>query len=429
MEISRRDRKVESEEEVGALKHENGWGGLMNSSQRPIGHLFWALCSIGLVAILSSTMSKNPVLNPFARALHTPDSLMGFIAAASTIPGIFLSLPTASLSDIFGRRKMLLVSGFVFASAPFFYLFVTSWWDLALVRFYHGFATAMFVPIANAYVVELYPMRKGERISLFSSATTVGRNIAPLLGGYILLVTNYGFHELYLAVGAFGTIALLTALIFLKDIQSSNSDQEVKRRASIGILKGWAIVASNRGVAIVSLVEAAQYYVYGATEFFLVGYLSEIVHLDPFSLGIISWAQLATIPLIKPLMGRLSDKIGRGIPIVTGSLVSAITLIAIPFTTNFPILLLISISYGLGFSLVTASTPALVGDLIQMSLLGTGMGFLGTIMDVGQTLGPILTGFILATNFGYFGAFSSLTIVLLATCLIFLLSRLTASKA
>jgi len=371
------------------------------------------------MAILSSTMSKNPVLNPFARALHTPDSLMGFIASASTIPGILVSLPTASLSDVYGRRKILLASGVVFATAPFLYLLATTWWHLALVRFYHGFATAIFVPVTNAFVAELFPTKKGERISLFSSVTTVGRTLAPLLGGYILLVTNYGFHELYLAVGLSGSAALLTALLFLKD-RSQNANGDGTIRNGSRIFKGWGLVARNRGIAAVSLVEAAQYYVYGATEFFLVGYLREIVYLDPFSLGIISWVQLAAIPLIKPLMGRLSDKIGRRVPIAFGSILSAIALIAIPFTTNFPILLLISLSFGLGFSLVTSSTPALVGDLTQRELLGTSMGFLGTLMDVGQTLGPIITGFILATSLSYLGAFLSLVVVLLVSCSVFL---------
>jgi hypothetical protein len=44
---------------------------------------FLTLCVVGMFAILSSTMSKNPVLNPFAESLGTPEALMGFIAAAS----------------------------------------------------------------------------------------------------------------------------------------------------------------------------------------------------------------------------------------------------------------------------------------------------------------------------------------------------------
>jgi len=401
----------------------------MTPSKSLVNYSFWVLCIVGFFAILSSTMSKNPVLNPFARALETPDSLLGFVAAASTIPGILVSLPAGALSDIFGRRKILLASSAVFASAPFLYLFVTSWWQLALVRFYHGFATAMFVPVANAFVAELFPTKRGERISLFSSATVVGRTIAPFLGGYILFVTDYGFHELYLAVGIFGLAAFVTVLLLLKDnSQTSNKSRENQSREESGFFRGWIAVARNRDVLIASLVEAAQYYAFGAVEFFLVGYLMEIAQLDPLSFGIIMGAQLAIIPLIKPFMGRLSDRIGRRTPIIAGSLISAFALAAVSSFVQFPILLLISITYGVGFSLVTSSTPALVSELTQDKLVGTSMGFLSTIMDVGQTLGPIITGFILATNLGYFGSFSMITAILLATCLLFALTKVAKSK-
>src|SRR5664279_5705591 len=94
---------------------------------------FLVICVVGLFAILSSTMSKNPVLKPFATSLGTPDDLLGVVAAVSTIPGILISLPAASLSDVFGRRRVLLFAAFVFASAPFLYLGVSSWWMIALV--------------------------------------------------------------------------------------------------------------------------------------------------------------------------------------------------------------------------------------------------------------------------------------------------------
>lgn len=351
---------------------------------------------------------------------------MGFVAAASTIPGILVSLPAGSLSDRFGRRKLLFVSGVVFASAPFLYLLANSWWQLALVRFYHGFATAMFVPVGNAFAAELFPSRRAERISLFSSATVVGRTIAPFLGGYILFVTNNGFRELYLAVGIAGVAAFATAFLLMKE-RSQTLMSVGPRRRGLRLLEGWAAVAGNRKTLVVSLVEAAQYYAFGATEFFLVGYLKEVAHFDSLSQGIILGSQLAMIPLLKPLMGRLSDKLGRTIPIVSGSLVGAFALGVVSLTVQFPMLLLISILYGFGFSMVTASTPALVSELTDKALVGTGMGFLGTIMDLGQTLGPIITGIILGMGFGYLGSFIALTAILLVTCGVFVASG--ASRA
>ena len=176
---------------------------------------FLVLCIMGAFAILSSTMSKDPVLNPFAISLGTPADLTGVIAAASTIPGILVSLPAASLSDVFGRKKMLIFATFIFASAPFLYLFVANWWQLALVRFYHGFATAIFVPVAEAAIAEQFPQNRGERISAFNSATYVGRGVAPFLGGSILFVTNYGYHTLYLAVAVAGVTSFIIALLLL----------------------------------------------------------------------------------------------------------------------------------------------------------------------------------------------------------------------
>jgi len=386
-------------------------------------YLFWVLCIVGFFAIFSSTMSKNPVLNPFAHALNTPDFLLGFIAAASTVPGIIFSLPAGSLSDIFGRRKILLASGFVFASAPFLYIFITSWWQLALVRFYHGFATAMFVPVANAFVAELYATRKGERISLFSSVTIVGRTIAPFLGGYILLVTSYGFNELYLVVGIAGVTAFVTALLlFNEQVQTATKALKSPSEVTSRVFQRWVTVAKSPKILVVSLVEAAQYYAFGAVEFFLVEYLRGVAGMDPFSFGIILGAQLTMILFVKPLMGRLSDTIGRRIPIVLGSLFSALALATIPFTTQFSLLLLISLVYGVGFSMVTSSTPALVSDLTEQNFVGTGMGFLSTIMDVGQTLGPIVTGLILSTSLGYLGSFWALTAILLAVCITFVVN-------
>ena len=112
---------------------------------------------------------------------------------------------------------MLLVSAVVFVSAPFLYLFVSLWWQLILVRFYHGFATAIFVPVSEASIVELFPARRGERISLFSSATAIGRGIAPFLGGYILFITGFSFNVLYLAVGIAGVAAFMTALLNISE--------------------------------------------------------------------------------------------------------------------------------------------------------------------------------------------------------------------
>jgi MFS family permease len=156
----------------------------------------------------------------------------------------------------------------------------------------------------------------------------------------------------------------------------------------------------------------------------MAGYLPEVAHFNLLSTGVITGSFIAIPIFVKPFMGRISDKVGRRTPIIVGLITSGLPLLAIPFTTNFPILLLLAIIYGLGFAAVTASTPALTSELVTAERVGAAMGFLGMTMDVGQTIGPIISGVILATTLQYSGLFPSLTIVLLASCGIFALSNL-----
>ena len=388
---------------------------------------FLIICVMGAFAILSSTMSKSPVLNPFAASLGTPSDLLGFVAAASTIPGMLISLPAASLSDVIGRRKMLLFSAFVFASAPFLYLFVGTWWQLALVRFYHGFATAVFVPVTEATVAEQFPTKRGERISLLNSVTGVGRTLAPLLGGAILALTSNGFHTLYLAVGVLGVTAFVLAFLLITERKPVAEPVNVKK-VTLKMFQGWGEIARNRGALLVSFVQASQYYVYGAVEFFIVGYAIGVAKLDALYAGIIITVEVATIIISRPLLGRLSDRKGRRIPIVLGSLIGSLLLFAVPFTVQFGLLLLIAVGYGLGFAMVISSTSPLMSELAPAGLVGSSMGFLATTMDIGQTVGPIISGFILASAFQYRGLFASLSLLLLATSIIFALSNTAKAK-
>jgi DHA1 family multidrug resistance protein-like MFS transporter len=123
--------------------------------------------------------------------------------------------------------------------------------------------------------------------------------------------------------------------------------------------------------------------------------------------------------LAKPIMGRFSDKIGRKKPIVLGLVLGGVPMVATQFAVTFPELVVVSVTFGLGFSLVTSSTPPLVSEACRKEVYGSAMGFLGTIMDVGQALGPIVTGFIFAATALYSVSFMSMGLLLFASAIIF----------
>ena len=170
-------------------------------------------------------------------------------------------------------------------------------------------------------------------------------------------------------------------------------------KAAGWMLRGWLEVAKSKGTLLVSFVQAIQYYVYGAVEFYLVEYMIKVAGFNALQIAAVSGMQVVSLIVSRPIMGRFSDKTSRQAPIILGCIISGALLVLIPFTTQFPLLLAISIGYGIGFAMVISSTAPLMCDFTSPALIGTAMGFLSTTMDVGQALGPIISGAILASSF------------------------------
>lgn len=381
---------------------------------------FLLIALVGGFAILSSTMSKTPVLPLFAEALKATPAEIGWIVMASTIPGVLVSYPAGVLSDRLGQRRVLLASLVVFATAPFLYLLVGNAWQLMAVRFYHGFATAIFGTVAIAAIAERYVADRAARLSTYSSVTIVGRSIAPFLGGALISLAS--FHAVYLACAVSGVIAFAAGLL-LRDGHAPR--QAAARRELPRFWPSLVTVLKERGILLVSSVEAAQYLVFGAIEAFLALYASSL-GIPAWQIGIILGAQLVSIVFAKPVMGRISDRVGRTAVIVPGLFVGAASVALLTLARDFISLTFLSLVFGIGFATVTSSTTALVADLTKDGRFGASMGVLRTVMDVGQSIGPVLTGFII-THLGYASAFGTLAAILvLASLLLSALPRHTA---
>ena len=370
---------------------------------------FVLVALIGGLAIFSSTLSKTPVLPLFAQALHASPAEIGWIVMASTIPGVLISYPAGALSDHLGKRRLLLASLVVFATAPFLYLVVSTAWQLMAVRFYHGFATAIFGTVANAAIAERYSADRAARLSAYSSATIVGRSIAPFLGGSLISLASFG--AVYIACAVSGVLALGAGLLL--------RDHEPLPKTKLELPHFWASLATvlrDRGIMLVSTVEAAQYLVFGAVEAFLALYASSL-GIPGWRIGVILGVQLVSIVFAKPVMGRLSDRVGRRRIILPGLLLGAASVVLLPYFSSFAGLSALSLAFGFGFATVTSSTSALVADLTRNGRYGSSMGVLRTVMDVGQSIGPVLTGWMVGVA-GYASAFTLLAAILVGAALI-----------
>ena len=372
---------------------------------------FLTLSGVGLFAIFSSTMSKNPALPLFAKDLGASEADIGFIAAASTIVGVISSLPAGALSDLYGRRRVILAATLVFASAPFLYLLVGTPGQLAAVRVYHGFATAIFGPVAMALVADLFQIGRGEQMGWYSSATLVGRAAAPFVGGSILAIAAMlgmglgGFRVVYVVCGIGGLIALYGAWRLPIDNRTRGGatfgETWVKLRA------GLRDVVRSRPILATSASEAIQYFSYGALETFLPLFAVYALGLSTVEVGTIFLIQVLTTALSKPLFGRTSDRVGRRPMIALGLVVSALALGLVALMSalgsgsqvaSFGLLLVAGAIYGLGLSVVTSSTSAYVSELAKAGHYGSAMGVLSTMMDLGHSTGPMAMGLLVVVG-------------------------------
>jgi MFS family permease len=375
---------------------------------------FILIALVGGLAIFSSTLSKTPVLPLFAHSLNASPAEIGWIVMASTIPGILVSYPAGALSDYLGKRRLLQASLVVFATAPFLYLLISTAWQLMAVRFYHGFATAIFGTVASAAIAERYTADRAARLSTYSSVTIVGRSVAPFLGGTLISLASFG--AVYIACAISGVLALAVGLLLRDGIYARpGAPPPTKKLEWPHFWASLRTILRDRRIMLVSLVEAAQYLVFGAIEAFL-ALFAAMLGIPAWEIGIILGVQLVSIVFAKPLMGRVSDRIGRRRVILPGLLIGAASVVLLPFAPSFIGLSVLSLAFGIGFATVTSSTSALVADLTRDGRYGSSMGVLRTVMDVGQSIGPVLTGFMVGVA-GYGSAFTLLAAILVLAAL------------
>jgi len=367
----------------------------------------------GALAIFSSTISKSPILPIFAKSLGASGAQIGWIASASTIPGILVSYLAGDLADRFGYKKILIGSLLIFASAPFLYLLVQDPLGLGAVRFYHGFATAAFGPVAMATIAAFGGKNTGQNLSLYSSATLIGRALAPTVGGTLY---EYGGHaSVYLVAGVAGLLALAAAVWFFhkpEAVEDKAATQAIKAEAvKIPFFKKLWGVLRYRPLLLVGMLDACAYFAYGAFEMIFPLYARKY-GMSTAEIGLLLGIQLVGMILFKPLFGRASDRFGRLPMMVIGLLACSLSFLLLAVLNSLIALIPLILIYGLGFALITASTSALAADVARAGQLGASLGILSTLMDVGQTFGPPAIGAV-SDAYSYATGIGVLGIVLL----------------
>jgi MFS family permease len=377
------------------------------------------LSMIGFFGIFSTTISKNPVLPYLTKSLGADDQLLGLISAVSPFAGIVFSFPVGILADKVGKRQMLIVSALVFLAAPLLYISVTNALFLIPIRFFHGIATAILGPVASAIIASTYSTNKGEKLGMYSSVTLIGRTIAPLAGGFVIaLFASRGDIFSFKAVYILAFIMSIPVVILAFKV--STGDTIKKQRLGLNeFFESLVGVVRSKSLFAIALVDLSAYFSFGIFETFTPGYLKNIGYSPKF-VGLLFSIQVLSIALTKPLFGKLADRVDKRIQIAAGLAVIGLAITSFTFVSSFAVITGASLLMGLGMSIATVATSAYVADVAKRENLGASMGALGSIMDIGHSMGPLVAGMIISatTVQGGFLAGTALTVIVMAVFLL-----------
>jgi DHA1 family multidrug resistance protein-like MFS transporter len=386
---------------------------------------FAHLCAVGFLAYCSYAICRTPLLPLLARELGAAPVTVGFVVGASTLTGVLVKLPAGAWSDVLGRRPLLLLGATVFATMPFTYIGVASLGVLVALRFTHGAATAIFGPVASASLSDLAPPgRRGTWLSTYSTIQGAGQALGPVIAGYVIVSGRY--DPAFIIAGLLGLASLILAFGWP---QASPSPQRQPRRDALRQFStGIADVCREPLILMTSVAQAAQFVLNGALNGFLPLFARDVLAAAPSTLGWVFALQTVTTLAVRPAIGMLSDRIGRRGVIITGLTVCSSAVILVSLATRLPVLLLAIVIYAVGVAATTAATSAFITDLSRRARYGAAHGVFGTIYDVGDALGPILAGVLVATV-GYGPMFRTMAgISLVVTAAFCFVSRRTMPR-
>jgi MFS family permease len=383
-----------------------------NQIKSPTRKLYLSVCATAFSAYASYSLVRTPVLPLYARHLGLSTELVGLVVAASTVTGIFLKLPAGTLSDVLGRRRMLVIGALVFAIAPFFYILPHSASSLIVLRLMHGSATAIFGPVMAAVISDLAPAQhRGSWLGTYAASQGAGNALGQLLGGTLLSLGGFAYP--FLTGGLCGVLALaLLPQVGRSPASKGEAPVLLRLRASL------RLILSDRIILLISLATAGQYLGNGALNAFLPLYADQVAGLPAWQIGLLFGAQTGSLLAFRPLLGKLSDRLGRSPLMVAGMTASAVGLVVLPFLRTFAALVVFAVAYGAAFAATSATSLAWITDRATKSSYGTAHGAYGTIFDVGDASGPIAAGLLIgAAGYGVGFRILALPLLLLAVIL------------
>ncbi|MFD0825968.1 MFS transporter [Neobacillus sp. M.A.Huq-85] len=121
-------------------------------------------------------------------------------------------------------------------------------------------------------------------------------------------------------------------------------------------------------------------------------FITKSFGIDPGFGGAVTLAYYAAAVVFAPLMGRLSDQVGRKKMILSGLTLFSLSEFTAALSPNFSVFLAARFLQGMGYACVFPVIFAYISDLFKEESRGKAIGYLGATATVGAASGGIIAG-------------------------------------
>lgn len=185
-------------------------------------HLTKFLIIIGIISFITSLTA--PIYLLYLKDTITNDlSLITFLFIPGSILAMFLPSKFGSLSDKYGREKIILIGLFLISLLQIFIPFNNSYYGFMIIYTMISIVGIFYSPAFSSIIMDFVGEEKrGKSYGKYSLATGIGASIGPIVGSYIY--NNLENHIVFYVKG--GLLILMTALLLFVYIEKSDINKE-----------------------------------------------------------------------------------------------------------------------------------------------------------------------------------------------------------
>lgn len=322
-----------------------------------------------------------PVIPLYVNSQGGSAFVAGLALLAFSVPSVAVRPFVGMLADRWNAAAVLGV-GLVLLASGSALLLVTGSVMLFLGNIVRGLGwaglnTGGYTRLATAAPAE----RRGEAAGYYTAATSAASALLPALGLW-LLGQGVGYAQVFLASIALALLGLPFALHLAHDGIAREAAAKRAQKPAAGAML-------DRGVLVATGLNLCSTLAMPAVMAFLPLYARSLGIGD---VGLFYVVAGVTNILLRPLLGKWSDAMGRvpGVAIGLASQCGGIVLII--FAQGLALILLGGVLVAAGMALTTSTTTALAMDLANPQARGQAMATYSISYQIGAGLGAIISG-------------------------------------